>query len=106
MTEFVRKPSRVTALQFGANGGNAQEIAQALTPLGVTTIWTPEHSQFGLNEVNEIEESKVPEVLRLSDNAHNTEWTVAPGSWVTVNQLGELVAYTNDEFALLYQEAN
>lgn len=105
MTEFVRKPSRITALQFGASGGNAQEIAQSLIPLGVTTIWTPEHSQFGLNEVNEIEESKVPEVLRLLDNAHNTEWTVSPGSWVTVNQLGELVVYTDAEFAMLYQTA-
>lgn len=102
MTAYEKKPSRIQALQFGVNGGNAQAIAQALVPLGVTTWWIPEHGQFSLNEVNEIEETTIPEVLRLSDT-EGREWIVNPTDWVTVNSLQELTVFTNAAFLENYK---
>jgi hypothetical protein len=103
MTEYVRRPARVQALQFTTGGGNAEAIAQALIPLGVTTTWIPEHNQFGLNEVNEIEATIIAEILRLTDTVHNMEWNVPPGHWVAVNELNELTIYTSAEFASMFQ---
>jgi len=97
MTSYTKRPSQVEALQFTGGGASAQEIALGLATAGFTTTWITAHSSFSLNEMNEIEETVVPEKL-VMQNTYNELVECQVGQWVTLLADNNIVVMSDEQF--------
>lgn len=99
--KYTKRPSQVEALQFTGGGESAQAIAQGLAPAGFSTTWVTAHSSFTLNEMNEIEETVVPEKL-VMQNTYNELVECQVGQWVTLLADNNIIVLSDAEFRKQY----
>lgn len=104
MAKYKQKTPEFDALQFDGTAENATQIIQGVTTLAPDYLirYQPESSEFGLVG-GAVEEFKTETRLKIENTNDGSVFYAHVGSWIVVDQNGDVSVCTNASFTQTYQ---